>query len=156
MTNRKLAPMGGSVQEASLLDGIIEATIEQGIPAPAPPVRKQPAPVAPAASPAPRPKPAPVVARTLSGTWAKLPDGSWGIRVNGHANPGDKVTVYRRDGAKATITLGAVVSRRGGETIARKLGSHARPARKRRRVCRGNNNCRRLGWAKGPNCSPGY
>jgi len=78
-------------------------------------------------------------------TWAKLSDGSWGVRAPG-AVVGDTVTVTKKNGQKTRVTLGSKVS----NGLFRKASVKAKP----RRVCPGNNNCRRYGWPKGPRCSP--
>jgi hypothetical protein len=42
-------------------------------------------------------------------TYAKLRDGSWGVRVQGAAASGDVVVVTKRDGTSKTETIGRVV-----------------------------------------------
>lgn len=47
--------------------------------------------------------------RSASASFAKLRDGSWGVRVDGDADEGDRLTVRRRDGSKEAKTLGRLV-----------------------------------------------
>lgn len=52
-------------------------------------------------------------------TFAKLRDGTWGIRVPGDVEPGDQVVVTRKDGRKSTHTVESVVFKGQGYTLAR-------------------------------------
>jgi hypothetical protein len=42
-------------------------------------------------------------------TWAKLRDGSWGVRVPHSARPGQEVVVRKKSGQTAKVTLGTKV-----------------------------------------------
>lgn len=49
------------------------------------------------------------VAGTASITWAKLKDGSWGIRSTSALRVGSSVVVARKDGTKSNVTVGKEV-----------------------------------------------
>jgi hypothetical protein len=49
------------------------------------------------------------VASSNPATWTKLRDGTWGIRCTSAMKPGDACVVQKRDGTKATVTLGREV-----------------------------------------------
>lgn len=59
--------------------------------------------------------------RDLSATFTKLRDGSWGMRIQGEAGPGDRVVTTRQDGRSQVLTVGEVVwqgrDRATGSTI---------------------------------------
>jgi hypothetical protein len=121
-------------------------------PAPAPVATPAPAPVAtpapaPVATPAPAPKPAAAPKRTVFASWARLPGGDWGIRASVNAQPGDWVTVQKKNGGTSRVKLGEKSNRVG---VFYKVGRKPKP--KTRRQCPGNNKCRRLGWPRGPRC----
>lgn len=44
----------------------------------------------------------------LNGRFSKLKDGTWGVRVEGMADPGDKVFVTRQDGRKQMVVVDRV------------------------------------------------
>lgn len=43
------------------------------------------------------------------GTWVKLRDGSWGVKLTTRARSGDSVVVRKKSGQTATVTLGRLV-----------------------------------------------
>ena len=98
-------------------------------------------------------KPVVAKAKVVHATWAKLPDGEWGIRAGVDCLPGDKVTVVKKNGQRSTVTLGAKSAKIG---VFYKAGAKAKAKPKAQRQCIGNGNCRRRGWKKGPNCDPYY
>ena len=54
---------------------------------------------------------------TVSCTYAKLHNGSWGIRAKGIVTAGETVTVTKRDGTTKTETVGRVLSCKDGLSI---------------------------------------
>lgn len=68
-----------------------------------------------AGAPPPEPTPAPPQPTgrptELEGSFTKLRNGDWGLRIQGQANPGDKVKTTRRDGRSQWLTVGEVVWR---------------------------------------------
>jgi hypothetical protein len=42
-------------------------------------------------------------------TWAKLRDGSWGVRLTSVGSPGDQVTVRKKSGQTSKVTLGRLI-----------------------------------------------
>lgn len=46
------------------------------------------------------------LARGAAGTWAKLRDGSWGVRLTDAARSGEQVTVRKKSGETSVVTLG--------------------------------------------------
>ena len=73
-------------------------------------------------------------------TFAKLNDGSWGLRIQGDASEGDTVLTVRKDGTKSIKTVGAILFKRDGLTLARIQEGGSRPApnstyARRRRPC---------------------
>lgn len=55
--------------------------------------------------------------RQWEGTFSKLRDGNWGVRVQGNPEPGDTVMVTRKDGRKSVQTVDQVVWKGGGVTL---------------------------------------
>lgn len=53
-------------------------------------------------------------------TWTKLKDGSWGIRIEGVANPGETIWVSRKDGGRAPVVVGQILWTGGGVMLATK------------------------------------
>lgn len=54
----------------------------------------------------------------MNARWARLHDGSWGVRVEGGTpTAGAAVTVTKRDGSTAEVTLGALVSSGSGYVL---------------------------------------
>lgn len=64
-------------------------------------------------------RPAPAPGRAPEATFAKMRDGSWGVRVQGQVEPGDTVLVTRKDGRKVPVTIESVVWTGGGITLAK-------------------------------------
>lgn len=54
---------------------------------------------------------------TASASYNKLRDGSWGIKVQGSAKPGDRITVTKRDGSSKVETVDKVVWSGNGVAI---------------------------------------
>jgi hypothetical protein len=46
---------------------------------------------------------------TTTATYTKLHDGSWGVRVAGHARAGARIQVRRRDGSTRDETVARVI-----------------------------------------------
>lgn len=65
----------------------------------------------------------------LAATFSRLDDGGWGLRVDGRAKPGDVVEVTTKDGRRDKKTIGRVLRKGRGFTLA--SISDARPAVKR-------------------------
>lgn len=58
-------------------------------------------------------------------TYAKLRDGTWGVRVPGTVRPGDRLTVVKRSGEAKTETVAAIVHAGDGFTLATIAGRSA-------------------------------
>lgn len=55
----------------------------------------------------------------MNPTWARLRDGSWGVRGTGAApRPGAQVTATSRDGRSKTVTIGRVLASDGQSWLA--------------------------------------
>ena len=50
----------------------------------------------------------------LTATFARLDDGSWGLRVPGRVTAGQSVTAVRRDESRSTVTIGSVLCQATG------------------------------------------
>jgi len=48
-------------------------------------------------------------------SFASLPSGEWGVRIKGHAKPGDVVEITKRDGSTQQKTVGEVIHSSGGK-----------------------------------------
>lgn len=57
--------------------------------------------------------------QTVTATWTKLRDGSWGVRVAGPARAGERLTVTKRDGSSSLVTLGEVAWTDGAVSLCR-------------------------------------
>jgi len=49
------------------------------------------------------------LARGSEGSWVKLRDGSWGVKMTSAAGPNDRVTVRKKSGQTSDVTLGRLV-----------------------------------------------
>ena len=61
--------------------------------------------------------PAPAAPAPAGATYAKLRDGSWGVRVTGPAAAGQSVTVRKKDGTSKVERIAAVVWEGDGVTL---------------------------------------
>lgn len=77
----------------------------------------------PAEAPKPVEEPKPA-AKKSSGTFAKLRDGSWGMRVEGEVKPGDYVKLKRKDGSSQEKKVREVVWTGQGVTLASFYGRY--------------------------------
>lgn len=66
----------------------------------------------------PEPPPPPPRRTDLRATFQRLRNGDWGLRVQGHANPGDRVLAETKGGKKQYLVVGEVVWRGDGVTVA--------------------------------------
>lgn len=55
-------------------------------------------------------------------SWTKLKSGSYGLRIEGKAKPGDTIIVHRKDGSKSKEKIGRVVWTGNGVTLAEHAG----------------------------------
>ncbi len=55
--------------------------------------------------------------RTFEGTWSKLGNGAWGLRVQGSCQVGDVVRARRKNGALAVVRVGRVVLRNSNPDV---------------------------------------
>lgn len=53
----------------------------------------------------------------MTATYTKLNNGDWGIRVQGNAKKGDRVTVIKKSGESKTETVGNIVWSGNGVTL---------------------------------------
>lgn len=56
-------------------------------------------------------------------TYTKLKSGEWGLRADGELRRGDRVVVTKKDGTTKTETVGTIVFRGNGVTLAAIAGS---------------------------------
>lgn len=94
-----------------------------------PPRKPKPSPARKPAAAKPAPKAAPPASKATAkatGSFTKLKDGSWGLRVNGTAKKGDAVKVTKKDGTTDYKTIREVVFSKDGVTVAKFSGEGPR------------------------------
>ena len=80
-----------------------------------------------------------------SASWARLRDGSWGLRIEGAGlRAGDRVRARRKDGSDSIETIDRIVWTGEGVTVASVVAS-AKPATR----SYGSSSSGRTGWADG-------
>lgn len=84
----------------------------------------------------------------MATTYTKLRSGEWGVKVNGAAKVGDRVTVTKKDGGTKVETIAQVVFSGNGVTLCaiRRDASPARASGKKQ--CATGGNCSSFGSGK--------
>jgi hypothetical protein len=80
-----------------------------------------------------------ISATSIKATYAKLLDGSWGLRLavaDGNLPVGQQITVSKRDGSSKTETLGEIIHR-GSDYVLAKIGGGQRTSSYGSRYARG-------------------